>query len=463
MANDSDPSPQPRREPAPAASRNLDANPDRGDGSGSASAASLSSRLKLQATSSDGQIQVDYRGDSHWHAMHRLAHVVSQDGPDSREVDRVTLTDRDATYGATAQRDGSGAFELQFESEDSKALYRQIVRERQMELAVPADNRISALGPQLESRSNGKASRQDEGPELLRTDIAAALSAAEGDEPRAKGRGTYIERQVLDRATFEQLRELKRIADEAQPDALREALRALQRQIETEVVRSEIPRTTVPRASEAPSVGERFTVQDRLGRRDYWYRDRPDRLAFTQSWLSLRTKEHSNAALMGMVDRAVELGWKRLHLEGSAEFKREAWILAHSRGLEARGYTATMGDREAAEAERRRHKGPQLHQQVAPPPQRELVQKDRPADKGARGDEVTSEQLRQVVRKAIKDTRVSPELETRLLRLLEQEHQRRRSAGKSVQIQRWDSAAPRTRAQTGPAVERGTQRIQRER
>ena len=85
---------------------------------------------------------------------------------------------------------------------------------------------------------------------------------------------------------------------------------------------------------------------------------------------------------MGMVDRAVELGWKRLHLEGSPEFKREAWILAHSRGLEARGYTATMGDREAAEAERRRHKGPQLHQQVAPPPQRELVQKDRPADKG---------------------------------------------------------------------------------
>ena len=394
--------------------------------------------------------------------MHRLARLVNQEGAESRNIDRFTLTDRNGTYGAWAQRDETGAFELQFQTEDAKALYRQVVRERQMELAVPANNRIGALGPQVEARSNSKASRQDADSDVLRAEVAAALGAAEGDEPASKGRNAEIDRQILDRASFEQLKELKRIADEAQPDALREALRALQRQIETEVARSEGPSTNAHRASAAPPVSERFTVQDRLGRRDYWYRDRPDRLAFTQSWLTLRTKEHGNAALIGMVDRAVELGWKRLHLEGTPEFKREAWILAHSRGLEVHGYTPTIGDREAADAESRKRpvlQPPQTERSV----QRHVVPSERSADKAGREDPSQSEHLRQLARKVMKDTKISPELESQLFRLLEQEHHRRQAAGKSVQIHRWDASVTRTRSPTAPAVERATQRLQRER
>ncbi len=471
MANDSDPSPEPRREPGRdhTARRERNNDADRPRAGAPDSATGASGRLRLETTSADGSIQTDYRGDSHWHAMHRLARLVNQDSPQASPVERIELADRDGTYGVTARRaehEDGRRLELQFQTADAQSLYRQVVRERQMELASPADNRIDALPSQAHTQTRGsaKSSQQDKSADQLRRDIAASLTVSEGDGQQARQRAPEVELQVLERATVEQLKELKRIADAAQPDELREALRALQRQIESEVGRSEESRsaTSAPRLPAAPKVNERFTVQDRLGRRDYWYRDRPDRLAFTQTWLSLRTKEHSNAALMGMVDRAVELGWKRLHLEGTPEFKREAWILASSRGLAAHGYTATLGDREAAETERKRLLGPQREPADAQQ-QRQPTQPQKQAHKIIQGVEVAPEKLQQVLRKAIADAKVSPELESRLLRLLDQEHLRRHAQGRDSTVQVWDRTVRRARPHEPPSRQPARKDLHRDR
>jgi hypothetical protein len=188
-------------------------------------------------------------------------------------------------------------------------------------------------------------------------------------------------------------------------------------------------------------VDERFTVSPRLVGNEYWFRDRPDRLAFTETWLTLRTAEHSSAALMGMVDRARELGWQTVHLQGSAEFKREAWVLATSRGLQAMGYTPTQGDREAAAAQQRRQ---QRRVDLPAQPERTTSTKDqRPVV-----PDPDQTQWRAVLQKAMNDARVPPQLEGRLMEALEQRGRQRGTTGQPVRFNVWDAKAPK--------LERGT-------
>jgi hypothetical protein len=451
MASDSAPSPEPSR-----ATRTPD-------------------RVRLETTHDDGGTLVRYRGPSPAHAMHHLAWVVNHEATESRAIRRVALQDLQGTHGVKAARNARGEFELEFQTPDAQALYRQIVRERQMELAMPADNEISALAPvqQRQARAKGDSTTRDaESIEGLQRSIAAALDPPKNEEASTRRRDSETERLVLERATLEQLKELKHLADTAQPKALREGLRDLQRQIENEVAREDDGRGPSMRRTPSATtpVNERFTAQQRLGRRDYWMRDRPDRLAFTQTWLRLRTKEHSAAAIMGMVDRALELGWKRLHLDGTPEFKREAWILASARGLSVRGYTATLGDREAAEAERRRiettpkvrRDGSTERQATDRRPRPERDQAGRYLARQPSESRPTLEAMRQILRKAMADAKTPPELEGRLLGLLDTEQRRRLDKGVGQKPQVWDPAAPRVRAEPA-APQRSRRDVQRDR
>lgn len=465
MANDTSPGPEPTRAPQAQRGNEADAaaQPARDLTPGQP-------QLQVQATS-QGVSATLYEGDSPWQAMHRLSIQVNQDSPQAKDLTRITLTDQGAKFGVAAVRNNTGEMELQFQTSDAQALYRQVIRERQMELASPADNRMSAAAPQRTAAAR-KAQRESATPDEPSHDEMrrGIVDRLEGSEERASGNkpgkpeNAELDRQVLERASVEQLRKLQEVA-RSKPEELGDALRKLQKQIEREVARDDpdTGKAAVATLSVGPPVQERFSVQERLGRRDYWLRDRPDRLGFTETWLSLRTKEHNSAALMGMVDRAVELGWKRLHLEGTPEFKREAWIIANSRGLAVLGYTATLGDREAAQAERKRLTG-SIQERDADRAAEPLARTQGHAAKSDRTQEPTTEQLRQVVRKAIADGRVSPELEERLTRLLSREAQRRGAMGKAApKIQTWDPGSPRVRAAQQAPDARKSRMVQRER
>lgn len=103
-----------------------------------------------------------------------------------------------------------------------------------------------------------------------------------------------------------------------------------------------------------PPLEERFNVRSHLLSKDYEFRDQPGKVAFTERLTSLRTADHSQAAAVGMMDRAAERGWATVRLTGSPEFVRQAWIAAEARGIKAVGYEPTKGDRDAAAAERAR-------------------------------------------------------------------------------------------------------------
>lgn len=471
MANDSsagpDPGPERTRKPPSLEAKESEATAaERGGSPGSP-------RLGLTATVG-AERRTLYEGDSPWQAMHHLSLWVNQDSSKSRDVTEIAVADRAGGYGAVAQRNDNSEFELRFETPDAQALYRQVTRERQMELGSPANNRISAAAPERATapRRNERAGTE-QGPssEDLRRDILARLQTPD-DQPSQnevdRSRSAIVDQQVLERATSEQLKQLQQVARNA-PEQLDMSLRELQRKIERDVSRDSADTGKAQgTASQSdpirvgPSVNERFTVQERLGRRNYWQRDRPDRLSFTETWLSLQSKEHSAAALMGMVDRAVELGWKRLHLDGTPEFKREAWIIATSRGLVAVGHTPTIGDRESAQIERRRLMAPERDRG----PAREAATEARSQVPRAKVERVampSTEQLRQLVRKAIADGRVSPDLEERLTRLLEREVGKRAAQRSPVALQTWDSAAPRVRAKQQAVASRGSRDVQRDR
>lgn len=61
----------------------------------------------------------------------------------------------------------------------------------------------------------------------------------------------------------------------------------------------------------------------------------------------LVTQVASLEIVRDMVAIAAHRGWKRIEVTGSPEFRREAWLAASSRGIEAKGYEPTELDRAA--------------------------------------------------------------------------------------------------------------------
>ncbi|NRF71380.1 hypothetical protein HLB44_30785 [Aquincola sp. S2] len=109
-----------------------------------------------------------------------------------------------------------------------------------------------------------------------------------------------------------------------------------------------------PRYRPIPPLEERFTINRHLLSNDYEFRDQPGKVAFTERLTGLRTQSEAPAAIIGMLDRAAERGWSKVRLGGSMEFKRNGWIAATARGIDARGYVPTRGDQAAALAEKER-------------------------------------------------------------------------------------------------------------
>jgi hypothetical protein len=433
-------------------------------------------RLNLWAERSDAasgegakpERVVLYASDSPWAAMHRLAASVSQTSESTQRVNRIVLDDTQRQLGATASRNEAGEWELSFTNDDSRALYRQAVRERQMELARPAENSLGALPAAAERTSRKSRSPDEEAAD--RSELQALLNSrdAQGTRPRQQ---LEVERQVIQHANAEQITQLKLAAQHsADPAKWDKAVRAVQVQIERA---AGVPERQAPNRQKITPVEERFTVSSRLIGSEYWFRDRPDRLAFTETWLTLRTAEHSSAALMGVVDRAGELGWKTVHLHGSAEFKREAWVLATSRGLQAVGYTPTQGDREAASAEQGRRE--RARPQQSPVASREAATSReaspaQPSDRQQAQQRQPSEpqttdpaQLRAVMQKAMRDARVPAQLEVRLIEALERRGRQMATTGQPVRFSVWDAKASKLEVGAFSAARDGRQERPRER
>lgn len=135
----------------------------------------------------------------------------------------------------------------------------------------------------------------------------------------------------------------------------------------------ETKRTDEPRPSEGtqgenaeqPRLNQRRDAADSLRKRfieageQFYYRTapgEPTKIAFTDHGKRLVTEHDDPSVIQGMVLRAKAKGWTTVRVNGTAEFKTEAWVQATIAGLDVEGYTPRGID--LARAEDRRDQRP---------------------------------------------------------------------------------------------------------
>lgn len=105
--------------------------------------------------------------------------------------------------------------------------------------------------------------------------------------------------------------------------------------------------------SEPEHIAKAYYVEDKGGERSYYDDYKRSSVAMRATDTTISSKREDLNTVRAMVDIAAARGWQSIDVAGSKEFKREAWIEAAARGIEAKGYRPNDPDRQ--EADRRRH------------------------------------------------------------------------------------------------------------
>ena len=77
----------------------------------------------------------------------------------------------------------------------------------------------------------------------------------------------------------------------------------------------------------------------------FYYRQTPERLAFTARGETFRAEDTSVSVATALVELAESRGWSALRVKGSQEFRRLVWAAAAKRGLSVEGYSPSAGER----------------------------------------------------------------------------------------------------------------------
>ncbi len=100
--------------------------------------------------------------------------------------------------------------------------------------------------------------------------------------------------------------------------------------------------------AEQPRLNQRRDAADSLRKRfieageQFYYRTapgEPTKIAFTDHGKRLVTEHDDPSVIQGMVLRAKAKGWTTVRVNGTTEFKTEAWVQATIAGLDVEGYT----------------------------------------------------------------------------------------------------------------------------
>jgi len=147
--------------------------------------------------------------------------------------------------------------------------------------------------------------------------------------------------------------------------------------------------------TEQPRLNQRRDAADSLRKRfieageQFYYRTapgEPTKLAFTDHGKRLVTEHDDPSVIQGMVLLAKAKGWTTVRVNGTPEFKTEAWVQATIAGLDVEGYTPRGID--LARAEDRKDQRPVRGKTAKHPVDRE-VSHDRATDEHVRKPDQT--------------------------------------------------------------------------
>ena len=143
---------------------------------------------------------------------------------------------------------------------------------------------------------------------------------------------------------------------------------------------------TQDEGAEQPRLNQRRDAAESLRKRfieageQFYYRTAPGepaKIAFTDQGRRLVTEHDDPSVIQGMVLRAKAKGWTTVRVNGTTEFKTEAWVQATIAGLDVEGYTPRGID--LARAEDRRDHRP-IRGKTAQQPVNRQASQDRETD-----------------------------------------------------------------------------------
>ena len=154
--------------------------------------------------------------------------------------------------------------------------------------------------------------------------------------------------------------------------------------------------------AEQPRLNQRRDAAESLRKRfieageQFYYRTAPGepaKIAFTDHGKRLVTEHDDPSVIQGMVLRAKAKGWTTVRVNGTTEFKAEAWVQATIAGLDVEGYTPRGID--LARAEDRRDQRPVRGKTVREPVEPQASH-ERTTDEHVRKQEQTLSPSQQV-------------------------------------------------------------------
>jgi hypothetical protein len=101
---------------------------------------------------------------------------------------------------------------------------------------------------------------------------------------------------------------------------------------------------------------------------NFYFRARPDAVAFKDSGAKLITQHNSPDIALSMAAIAEAKGWKGIAVSGHPDFCRELWLEARLRGLSVKGYTPKEADKDELAARlERTMRNPAVHREANEP------------------------------------------------------------------------------------------------
>jgi hypothetical protein len=104
----------------------------------------------------------------------------------------------------------------------------------------------------------------------------------------------------------------------------------------------------VAAVADPESITRTYYVQTHGDERRYYDDYKGSALAMRATGTAISSKRQDLNTVRAMLELAQARGWQSLEVRGSGEFKREMWIEATARGLQARGHPASDLDRQEA-------------------------------------------------------------------------------------------------------------------
>jgi hypothetical protein len=185
------------------------------------------------------------------------------------------------------------------------------------------------------------------------------------------------------------------------------------------------------------SLAERFTVKGNA----YHFKGQGERKAFEDMGSRLSTDHSTGFVVRGMLDLAESKGWGTVHLKGTEEFRREAWLQASQRGLKPSGYEPTTQD----------HQRLAELQQRQPQQGRNAVEPGSPQAGAQSPQDKQRQQLLDVIKASMRAGNVPPEAQATVLAEANRHMDGVQSRGESLpRVRMKDRTAPSQKQQPMP-------------